>query len=167
MSTAGSMVSIAARTSSQLPADVWLAAIALAAVLLAGAVIIAWVSRWRRRLEHDTLSTHDQLTTFRLLYERGELSQDEYQRVRQQLLARLKAETAAPPAEVASPAGDAPAAEADLQSKAAPPAGDAVTKEAPPTAEAAAAMETTPASPAAEVAEESNPTPDSPSSPLD
>ncbi|MCX7701952.1 MAG: hypothetical protein N2039_13830 [Gemmataceae bacterium] len=166
MSTAGSIVSIAARTSSQLPADVWLAAIALAAVLLAGAVIIAWVSRWRRRLEHDTLSTHDQLTTFRLLYERGELSQDEYQRVRQQLLTRLKAETAAPTTGAAPTAGDAPSANADLQAEAAPPAGDAQTREAPPNAEAPSAMEATPASPAAEVAEESNPTPDSPSSPL-
>ena len=62
----------------------------LAGALLVGAILIALVDRWRKRAANETFSTHDQLASFRLLYERGEMTQEEYDRVRQQLLVRLK-----------------------------------------------------------------------------
>lgn len=63
----------------------------LAGALLAGAIVVAFVDRWRKRRANETLATHDQLASFRLLYERGELSKEEFERIKAQLLARLKA----------------------------------------------------------------------------
>lgn len=101
-------VIMVAAKSVQISSEVWLASAGLVAVLMLGAVLIAWISRWHRRLERETVTAHDQLTTFRLLYERGELSEDEYQRIRQQLLPRLREESG-----VARPASDrAPSDEA-------------------------------------------------------
>jgi len=63
----------------------------LAGALLVGAFVVALFDRWRKRRANETFSAHDQLTSFRLLYERGELSREEFERIRAQLLARLKA----------------------------------------------------------------------------
>jgi uncharacterized membrane protein len=63
----------------------------LAAILIIGAVVVALFDRWRKRQANETFSTHDQLASFRLLYERGELSREEFERVRRQLMERLKA----------------------------------------------------------------------------
>jgi hypothetical protein len=70
----------------------------LAAALLVGAFAVAMLDRWRKRQLNETFTAHDQLTSFRLLYERGELSQEEFERVRKQLLTRLKRQEAARPA---------------------------------------------------------------------
>src|SRR5436309_8249967 len=70
----------------------------LAGALILGAAVLALIDRWRKRQTNETLATHDQLASFRLLYERGELSHDEFERIRQQLLVRLKTGPApAPP----------------------------------------------------------------------
>jgi putative oligomerization/nucleic acid binding protein len=68
----------------------------LSATLFAGAIIIALVGRWRRKQENETFTTHDNLAAFRILYERGELSADEFERIKKQLLGRLKQESEAP-----------------------------------------------------------------------
>ncbi len=62
----------------------------LAGALLAGAVIVAFVDRWRKRGANETFNTHDQLASFRSLYERGELNKEEFERIKAQLLTRLK-----------------------------------------------------------------------------
>jgi hypothetical protein len=54
----------------------------LAGTLLLGAVVIAAAGRWRRRSEPDALSPSRQLARFRLLYEQGAMSQEEFDRVR-------------------------------------------------------------------------------------
>src|SRR5262245_59174887 len=51
----------------------------LAGTVLAGAIVLALVDRWRKRQANETLSTHDELATYRLLYEQGDLSPDEYE----------------------------------------------------------------------------------------
>ena len=51
--------------------------------------VIALVDRWRRRTQSDTLRPSDQMAQFRTLYERGELSAEEYDRIRGLLTERL------------------------------------------------------------------------------
>src|SRR5947209_5405686 len=71
---------------------------ALIATLLLGAVIVAWLDRWRKRGgARDTLTPADQLTAFRQSYERGELSQEEYERVRAKLAPKLRQQVNLPP----------------------------------------------------------------------
>ena len=57
----------------------------LVVILLAGALILAWIERWRKRMTQQSTTGIDQLTTFRLSYERGEISEDEYRRIRMRL----------------------------------------------------------------------------------
>src|SRR5262245_11457156 len=68
----------------------------LAGTLFVGAVAVALIDRWRKRMQHETYSKHEQLASFRMLYERGELSADESERVRAQLLNQLKRDGIAP-----------------------------------------------------------------------
>jgi hypothetical protein len=68
----------------------------LAGTLFVGAIAIALIDRWRKRIQNETYSAHEQLASFRLLYERGDLSAEEFERVRKQLLGRLKHEGTAP-----------------------------------------------------------------------
>jgi|ERR1051326_3311235 uncharacterized membrane protein len=69
--------------------------LALVFALLVGAFIIYLTDRWRRR---DTTSTvgdaNEQLASFRELYERGELSSDEFGRIREKLSGKLRQEMA-------------------------------------------------------------------------
>src|SRR5205823_4430113 len=67
--------------------------LALIAVLLAGAMLIYLTDRWRRRLNSKTTGdVNQQLSTFRELYERGELSREEFERIREKLTGRLRQE---------------------------------------------------------------------------
>jgi uncharacterized membrane protein len=72
---------------------------ALVAMLLVGAFVIWLVDRWRKRNRDERLSSGDQLSEFRQLYEDGELSAEEYARVRGLLTGRMmqELEKAAPP----------------------------------------------------------------------
>jgi hypothetical protein len=56
----------------------------LVGALLVGAIVIAVVSRWRRRGE-EPLTPGDQLAHFRSLYEEGNISAEEFARLRQML----------------------------------------------------------------------------------
>src|SRR5579871_2137594 len=93
----------------------------LAGALLVGAIVVAFFDRWRKRRANETYTTHDQLTSFRLLYERGELSQEEYERIRVRLLAQLKA-SGTPDAAMQDEAGEVPTTPAEEE--VAPPAPD-------------------------------------------
>ena len=76
----------------------------LAGALLAAAVVIEAVRRWRQRGE-KTLTPSDQLATYRALYNRGEISQEEFDRLRDALggeIRRAAAPPAPPPAAPAS-----------------------------------------------------------------
>ncbi len=61
--------------------DIIINSLYLVGALLLGAIIIAAVSRWRRR-EGQRLSANDQLAHFRSLYEKGTLSAEEFTRLR-------------------------------------------------------------------------------------
>lgn len=65
--------------------------LALAGVVAVGGLILAGVNRWRKGLAQED-ATGDQMVSFRELYERGELSQDEYERIKGRLGQRLRTE---------------------------------------------------------------------------
>jgi len=90
----------------------------LSGSLLAGALIIAMVDRWRKR-QTNFAQPHEQLASFRVLYERGEMSEEEYQRVRARLTPKLKPTPAAP-----SPTGAAPESRPENPPAAPPPPPD-------------------------------------------
>ncbi|HMC64104.1 MAG TPA: SHOCT domain-containing protein [Gemmataceae bacterium] len=81
----------------------------LAGVLLAGAMVIAWARRWRQLEQNRPPTTGDQLSYFRVLYERGELSQEEFEQIRARWVQELKHDSqAAGAAPAASPPPEAP-----------------------------------------------------------
>ena len=76
---------------------------ALVGVLLAGAMVIALARRWRQRSNPAPPTTGDRLGYFRQLYERGELSREEFEEIRGKLAQEIKAELQVPPPPAASP----------------------------------------------------------------
>jgi hypothetical protein len=93
----------------------------LAATLLVGALVIAALGRWRRRLTSVGLSPSDQLAQYRSLYEKGTISQAEFERLRAHLGGRLRQDLHLP----SSPRG----ASAQVQE---PPANPAASPDRPP-----------------------------------
>lgn len=57
------------------------AGLLLVVALLAGAAILAWIDRWRKRMTGQSEDPLDLLGDFRSSYERGELSDEEYRRI--------------------------------------------------------------------------------------
>ena len=64
----------------------------LIVVLVVGAIIIMGVGRWAKSSAPTTASAGDQLTQFRLMYEQGECTREEYERIRARLGKRLRKE---------------------------------------------------------------------------
>lgn len=76
----------------------------LVAALLVAALVIALVSRWRRRRNvEDDLSPNAQLAQFRALYEAGTITEEEFERLRTLLGARLRDTMGMPPKEPSVP----------------------------------------------------------------
>jgi hypothetical protein len=116
------------------PQLLW-ATFALVATLLLGAVVFAWLDRWRKRPAHVGTSPGELLAEFRSSYDRGEMSQEEYERVRAKLAPKLRqqldlpvagAQASRPKAESSRQNGSPPAAEEPPGgSPSPPPAGPA------------------------------------------
>jgi hypothetical protein len=83
------------------------AALWVIGALLLGAAIIAYVKGWRQRPVSFHLSTTEQLARFRVLYERGQLSPEEFARIESRLNERLKREMNLPAAATTEPASAA------------------------------------------------------------
>jgi uncharacterized membrane protein YcjF (UPF0283 family) len=73
------------------PRLLW-AVLALVVAILVGASIIAWADRWRKHPRQDRLGPNEELTHFRTLYEAGELSAAEFNRIHGLLTARIMRE---------------------------------------------------------------------------
>ncbi|HZV03483.1 MAG TPA: SHOCT domain-containing protein [Gemmataceae bacterium] len=74
----------------------------LVAALLVAAVVIACVNRWRRQRDaQEDLSPNAQLAQFRSLYEKGTISQEEFERLRALLAARMRESLGVPTPEKA------------------------------------------------------------------
>ncbi len=61
----------------------------LGGVLLVGAIVFWAVKRWQQRTREDTSSPADQLTQFRELFDEGDLSAEEFARIRGKLTGRM------------------------------------------------------------------------------
>jgi hypothetical protein len=74
------------------------ATLPLVGAILAAAIIIAAIKRWRRQdNEPAGNSSSDRLSEFRSLYEAGELSEEEFARIRGRLTGQLKRDFKIPP----------------------------------------------------------------------
>jgi hypothetical protein len=91
------------------PQLLW-AMFALLATLLLGALVFAWLDRWRKRPVRDILTPVDQLTAFRQSYDRGEMSQEEYERIRAKLAPKVRAQVNLPPTKPSDTGQSPPAA---------------------------------------------------------
>ncbi len=87
------------------PRLLWLT-LALVLIILCGAVLLVWLDRWRKRSEARPLDASEQLAQFRELYEDGELSQREYDRIRSRLTGELRKELNVPPAPPKDPVAE-------------------------------------------------------------
>jgi hypothetical protein len=102
--------------------EFWVAVGLLIVILLGGAVALYFTDLWRKRqLSPDQEST-ESLTLYRTMFERGELTETEYQAIRDRIAAQMKhagpgtepaakrnPEDGANPAGGAGPAGPPPA----------------------------------------------------------
>ena len=79
-------------------AEVLWAVLPLIGALVLGAAVIYVVDRWRKKSERKHLSAEDELTQYRVLYERGELNQEEFDRLKLLLQGRLRKELNLPQA---------------------------------------------------------------------
>lgn len=84
----------------ELPLSLLGGTVLLMAVLAIAAVIIIYLGRWAKR---SKTSASDDLTYYRLLYEQGEFSREEYEQIRAKLSQRLRKELDLP-----TPAGEPP-----------------------------------------------------------
>jgi hypothetical protein len=109
----------------------------LAAAILLAAVVLMLAKRWRSRPE-AVESPHDHLAQFRKMYEQGELTQEEYNRVHALLTQRIRQQT--PPAAgeaspESSPPGSAPEGSSGPAQK--PEASPSAPQPEPPSGDAA------------------------------
>lgn len=83
----------------------WWTSLALVGALLLGAIVIAALDRWRKRTQEERVSAGDQLSHFRSLYDRGEISREEFDRIRTRLGGKMRQEfqLPQPPAPPAAP----------------------------------------------------------------
>jgi len=84
-----------------------------AGVILVGAAILSRVDRWKKRQLEDLDDTPEQIGSFRAMFERGEISKEEYDRVLRRMAERSgtkpkPATTAAGPAEPTPSATEVP-----------------------------------------------------------
>lgn len=93
---------LAQRLSPFDPRLLW-AVLGLAGAVLVGALVIVYLDRWRKNLGEEKPSANDQLAEFRSLYDRGEMSQEEFERVKARLTERLRQEMDVPAAPPAAP----------------------------------------------------------------
>jgi len=85
----------AAGSPFERPELVW-GSVGLAAALFAGAVAIFLVDRWRKRDAITSRQEGLELTDFRGMLERGEISKEEYEKLRLKVAGRVKAVEPAP-----------------------------------------------------------------------
>ncbi len=115
------------------PGELLWAALPLIGILLVGAVVLYLFDRWRKRAEakSDVCAPNDQLSHFRSLYERGEMSREEFESVKTLLAGQLRREMNVPAPAAPSPAAvEAPPADTNIQ--ATPPSPQSPPPEPPP-----------------------------------
>jgi uncharacterized membrane protein len=94
----------------------------LVGVLLVGALLITLVDRWRKRASSRTATPAEQLSHFRRLYDRGELSAEEFERIKTLLGGKLRQDLHVPGAPPPR-APEGPARSPDTRIQNGPPSG--------------------------------------------
>src|SRR5438128_11031052 len=89
--------------------------LAVIAAMLLGAALIEAVRRWRSRPASFRFTATDELARFRSLYDKGELSEEEFNRLQAVLGERLKKELDIPVAATAAAAPQSSAVERSAQ----------------------------------------------------
>jgi hypothetical protein len=97
------------------------ATLGLVGALLAGAVIISLLDRWRKRSGVEGLSAGDQLSHFRELHERGAISREEFEQIRNRLAGELRKEMDLGPAPQPPPVEASPPTPKELTLPQPPP----------------------------------------------
>jgi hypothetical protein len=69
----------------------------LAGTLLAGAAVLAVVRRWRREEPADAPQASSQLAHYRTLYEQGQISEEDFRRLRNLLGVEIRRSVELPP----------------------------------------------------------------------
>ncbi len=77
----------------------------LAVALLAGALLVYLADRWRKGNAVSKTDATGELTEFRRMYESGEITQEEYTRLRDRVAQRVKAPPPVPTKVALSPQG--------------------------------------------------------------
>ena len=81
----------------------------MALVLFGGAFVLSYFDRRRKRQEAAVTDTTAQLESYRELYESGEITGGEYQRLRERVAGRMKQEVGLPGATPGRPTDSKPA----------------------------------------------------------
>jgi hypothetical protein len=92
----------------------------LAGVLVVGGLFLGRLDRWRKRQMEEPDDSPEQLGTFRDMFERGELSKEEYDRVLRRVAERVGAKPKPKPVPVVTPE-PAPGPPATEEPPSAPP----------------------------------------------
>lgn len=82
----------------------------LAVALFAGAFLVWIVDRWRKRSVVTAPDSTTELTHFREMYEQGEITEEEYAKLRTRVADRVKPVAAKPPADASEPPNSVPPA---------------------------------------------------------
>ena len=93
----------------------WITVGLLLLVLLAGIVVLAFIDRWRKRSVPFEKGSVEEVSNFRELYESGEITQSEYERIRAKMAGRVKEKVGVKPVTPAppTPGADSPAGNPD------------------------------------------------------
>ena len=75
----------------------------LTALIVVGIVVVVWMDRWRKRPVEIRLSPAEQLAHFQQLLDRGELSQQEFDRIKAKLNRGIPTTPPVPPQANGSP----------------------------------------------------------------
>lgn len=104
--------------------------VALVAAMLLGAAVIYAADRWRRRISTGPSDPYHELTSFRAMFEAGEITEAEYNELKRKL--SEKAKPSASPATASAPVAETPRPPATPPEAPAPPPGHSSELPPPP-----------------------------------
>jgi len=103
------------------PEFLWLVGM-LVVTLLAAAAVFAWLGRWRKRqFADETPAELDLFVNYRKMFERGELTQQEYDRIRRKQAERVAGKMAPKPGTASPGPKEIPAKPSPKEPDAPPP----------------------------------------------
>jgi len=98
---------------STAPLELLFTILILMGVVLTAALLIVAVGRWLKRPVSGSRGASDELASFKVLYERGEFSQEEYEKIRARLGQKLRQDLKVPPKDAPAAADPLPGAGAE------------------------------------------------------